>query len=59
MVGESVGRRRPPEDPALTATLLAWFRWATAAMATYPDSPDDVPAGLSLPRWSWDGPVDG
>jgi hypothetical protein len=25
-------------------------------MASYPDSPDDVPAGLRIARWSWDGP---
>jgi hypothetical protein len=42
---------------------LAWsdrqdyFRWATSAMAAYPDDPGDVPAGLHLPQWSWDGPV--
>jgi hypothetical protein len=24
-------------------------------MAAYEDSADDVPDGLPLPRWSWDG----
>jgi hemoglobin len=24
-------------------------------MAAYPDTPDDVPEGLPIPRWSWDG----
>jgi len=24
-------------------------------MARYHDSADDVPEGLSIPRWSWDG----
>jgi hemoglobin len=46
-----------PDDPALRATLAAYFRWATATMSAYPRSPDDVPAGRSLARWSWDGPV--
>ncbi len=46
-----------PDDPALRATLLAYFRWATERMAEYPRSPDDVPAGLQIRRWSWDGPV--
>lgn len=46
-----------PDDERLRATLTAWFRWATDAMAAYPDSPDDVPGALPLPRWSWDGPV--
>jgi hemoglobin len=26
-------------------------------MATHPETPDDVPAGLPLPHWSWHGPV--
>jgi hypothetical protein len=27
-------------------------------MANYPDSPDDVPAGLRIAGWSWEGPED-
>jgi hemoglobin len=46
-----------PSDPRLRETLKAYFRWATAAMAAYPNSAEDVPLGLALPRWSWDGPV--
>jgi hemoglobin len=46
-----------PADPRLRATLVAYFRWATTRMSTYPRSADDVPAGLALARWSWDGPV--
>lgn len=46
-----------PDDPRLRSTLKAYFRWATTAMSTYPASADDVPAGLALARWSWDGPV--
>ena len=48
---------RFPDDPRLRSTLIAYFRWATAAMAVYPQSADDVPADLRLGRWSWDGPV--
>jgi hemoglobin len=41
----------------LHQVLHDYFAWATsAAMARYPESPDDVPAGLSIPQWSWDGP---
>ena len=47
-----------PDDPRLRRTLTDWFAWMTAAMAAYPRSPDDVPRGLPLPTWSWDGPVD-
>lgn len=46
-----------PADPPLRATLTAWFTWATALMAAYPRSPDDVPGVLPMPHWSWDGPV--
>ena len=45
-----------PDDPRLRSTLKAYFLWATARMATYPDSPDDVPRNLELAHWSWDGP---
>ena len=48
---------RVPDDPALRATLVAYFRCAIATMSAYPRSPVDVPAGLPLARWSWDGPV--
>jgi hemoglobin len=46
-----------PEDPELRATLLAWFHWGIELMDAHPDFPDEVPEGLALPRWSWDGPV--
>jgi hemoglobin len=46
-----------PDDPGLRRTLTGWFAWMTAAMAAYPRSPGDVPDGLPLPLWSWDGPV--
>jgi hemoglobin len=41
----------------LRSTLKAYFRWATEAMNTYPRSAEDVPAGLRVARWSWDGPM--
>jgi hemoglobin len=46
-----------PADPRLRATLKAYFRWATEAMSAYPKSAQDVPASLSLRRWTWDGPA--
>jgi hemoglobin len=43
-------------DETLRDALHAYFAWATTTgMAQYPDSADDVPAGLAIPRWSWDG----
>ena len=44
-----------PDDARLRSTLKAYFRWSTERMAAYPHSPDDVPDGLPLYRWSWDG----
>ena len=46
-----------PDDAHLRTTLKAYFRWATAAMAAYPKSAEDVPAGFPVARWSWDGPA--
>jgi hemoglobin len=41
---------------ALRQVLHDYFAWATTTtMARYPRSADDVPSGLSIPRWSWDG----
>ena len=44
-------------DP-VRGVLLSYFDWATrTTMAAYEDSADDVPEGLLVPRWSWDGLV--
>ena len=46
-------------DARLRGTLHDYFAWATTTtMARYHDSPDDVPDGLTIPRWSWDGLVE-
>jgi hemoglobin len=43
-------------DRALRQALHDYFTWATTrSMAAYPESADDVPSGLRIPRWSWDG----
>lgn len=43
-------------DDALRQVLHDYFAWATTTgIARYPGSADDVPDGLSIPRWSWDG----
>jgi hemoglobin len=42
-------------DP-LRKVLHEYFAWSTrVSMAAYPDDPADVPPGLAIPRWSWDG----
>jgi len=43
-------------DESLRQELHDYFAWATTtSMARYPQSPDDVPEKLSIPRWSWGG----
>jgi hemoglobin len=47
-------------DRKLGQVLHDYFAWATTtAMARYHDSAGDVPDGLRIPRWSWDGLVRG
>ena len=49
------------EDVGLTADPLRrvlhdYFDWATTTtMARYHESADDIPQGLIIPRWSWEG----
>ena len=45
-------------DERLPRTLHDYFAWATrGAMSRYHDSADEVPDGLRLRHWSWDGLV--
>ncbi len=42
----------------LRRVLHDYFAWATTTtMYRYHASADDVPDGLAIPRWSWDGPA--
>ena len=44
------------DDGAVRQVLHEYFAWAiTTTMARYHQSANDVPSGLSIPRWSWDG----
>jgi hemoglobin len=43
-------------DGPLRQVLHDYFAWSTTTtMARYHESADDVPDGLTIPRWSWDG----
>ncbi len=43
-------------DDRLRWVLHDYFSWATTTtMARYHHSADDVPDGLAIPRWGWDG----
>jgi hemoglobin len=45
-------------DEQLRRVLHDYFAWATTTtMARYHRSADDVPHGLPIPHWSWDGLV--
>lgn len=47
-------------DDELARILHDYFAWATSTtMARYERSADDVPDGLPIPQWSWDGLVSG
>lgn len=46
-------------DQHLGRTLHEYFAWATTTtMDRFHDSAADVPDGLPLPKWSWDGRAD-
>jgi hemoglobin len=43
-------------DERLRRVLHDYFAWATTTpMARYHESADEVPDGLAIPRWSWNG----
>jgi hemoglobin len=44
------------EEP-LREVLHDYFAWATAAVSRFDHSRDDVPSGLTIPHWSWNGPA--
>ena len=46
-----------PADGPLRQVLHTDFAWATTTttMAHYHHCADDVPEGMSIPQWSWDG----
>ena len=46
------------DDEQLFQVLHDYFAWATTTtMSNYHASADDVPDGLTIPRWSWHGLV--
>ena len=43
-------------DPRLRRVLHDYFAWATnTSMSAYHEDAAQVPSGLPIPRWSWDG----
>jgi hemoglobin len=46
-----------PDDPEFRGALRAYMEWAVKDVALSHPNDSDVPAGLAVPRWSWDGLV--
>ena len=54
--GPSRGRTGTEREEDGKGVLHDYFAWATTTtMSAYHQSADEVPEGLSIPRWSWDG----
>jgi len=46
------------QNERLRDALHDYFAWATTTtMSRYQNGPDEVPDGLAIPKWSWDGLV--
>jgi hemoglobin len=48
-----------PEDKELRAVLTGYMEWATAEVDSYSEPGSQVPDGLSVPHWDWNGLVEG
>ncbi|MGD0880133.1 MAG: group II truncated hemoglobin [Acidimicrobiales bacterium] len=56
---EALGDAGLTGDDRLSTVLHDYFEWATTySMSRYHRSDGDVPEGLTIPRWSWNGLVD-
>jgi hemoglobin len=45
-----------PVEPVFRAALRDYMVWAVSEFNAYPGDPSNVPVGLRVPSWSWDGP---
>ena len=45
-----------PGDPDFRAGLRSYMEWAVREVVSYAPAGAQVPAGLPVPRWSWNGP---
>ena len=44
-----------PDDPEFRRALRSYMEWAVADVLVFSPHGSVVPAGLPVPRWSWDG----
>jgi hemoglobin len=45
-----------PNDPEFRSALRAYMEWATGEVMSYTPPESQVPKGLPVPRWGWEGP---
>ena len=48
-----------PDDPEFRAALRDYMVWAVSDVLVYSPVGAEVPPGLPMPHWSWDGLVEG
>ena len=44
-----------PENPEFRAALCAYMEWAVDDVLSYSPHDAEVPMGVAMPHWSWDG----
>ena len=44
-----------PADPEFRAALRDYMVWVVSDVLAYSAEDSQVPAGLTMPHWSWDG----
>jgi hemoglobin len=44
-----------PDDQEFRSALRAYMEWAVQEFNGHPDDATTVPAGLTTPRWGWEG----
>ena len=44
-----------PEDEIFRSAINGYIGWATQVVDTYQESGSEVPPGLPMPHWTWEG----
>jgi len=47
-----------PDDPEFRNSLRAYMEWAVQDVLAYSPLGSEVPSGVPVPRWSWEGLVE-